>query len=92
MDVFDGLLVLTLVPEEHEVDRILSSGIPVVLVDAQHPNLNRVLIDDVHGGYLGTKHLIELGHTRIAYISDILESPFKFVGLPHGVSKVIGRH
>jgi len=80
MDVFDGLLVLTLVPEEHEVDRILSSGIPVVLVDAQHPNLNRVLINDVHGGYLATKHLIELGHTRIAYISDILESPFKFVG------------
>jgi len=80
MDVFDGLLVLTLVPEEHEVERILRSGIPVVLVDAQHPNLNRVLIDDVHGGYLATKHLIELGHTRIAYISDILESPFKFVG------------
>ena len=80
MDVFDGLLVLTLVPEAHEVERILSSGIPVVLVDAQHPDLNRVLIDDVHGGYLATKHLIDLGHTRIAYISDILESPFKFEG------------
>ena len=57
MDVFDGLLVLTLVPEAQSRSHI-ELGIPVVLVDAQHPNLNRVLIDDVHGGYLATKHLI----------------------------------
>ncbi|HEY52992.1 MAG TPA: LacI family transcriptional regulator [Caldilineae bacterium] len=79
-DTFDGLLVLTLAPEDEEVARLLESGTPVVLIDANHPQLNRVLIDDVRGGYLATKHLIELGHTRIAYISDILESPFRFVG------------
>lgn len=79
-DTFDGLLVLTLVPEDREVARLLESATPVVLIDADHPELNRVLIDDIQGGYLATKHLLGLGHTRIAYISDILESPFKFTG------------
>ena len=79
-DTFDGLLVLTLAPEDEEVERLLASGTPVVLIDASHPQLNRVLIDDVRGGYLATKHLLALGHTRIAYISDILESPFRFIG------------
>jgi DNA-binding LacI/PurR family transcriptional regulator len=59
------------------------AGIPIVLIDAYHPALSRVVIDDVKGGYMATQHLIELGHTRIAYISDSLESPFRFTSSPH---------
>ncbi|RME81288.1 MAG: LacI family transcriptional regulator [Caldilineae bacterium] len=79
-DFFDGLLILTLGPDDEEAERLQASGIPVVLIDAHHPRFPRVIIDDVEGGYLATRHLIELGHHRIAYISDILESPFKQVG------------
>jgi DNA-binding LacI/PurR family transcriptional regulator len=32
---------------------------------------------------MATKHLVELGHTRIAYISDPLESPFRFTSSLH---------
>jgi DNA-binding LacI/PurR family transcriptional regulator len=32
---------------------------------------------------MATQHLIELGHTRIAYISDPLESPFRFTSSLH---------
>ena len=28
-----------------------------------------VLVDNVQGGYLATKHLIELGHSKIAHLS-----------------------
>lgn len=79
-DMFDGLLIFTLTPSDEEAERLLRGSVPVVLVDASHPQLNRVVIDDVLGGYMATKHLIDLGHERIAYISDILESPFEHVG------------
>jgi len=80
LDGFDGMLVLTLAPEDEEVEQLLAWGLPIVLIDADHPRFNRVLSDDVRGGYLATKHLIDLGHVKIAYISDILESPFRLIG------------
>ncbi len=79
-DMFDGLLILTLAPDDDEAQRLIASGVPAVLIDAHHPGLNRVNIDDVRGGYLATMHLIDLGHRRIAYVSDVLESPFQLDG------------
>ena len=79
-DMFDGLLIFTLSPSEEVAGRLFSGRIPVVLVDASHPQMSRVIIDDVQGGRMATKHLIDLGHERIAYISDILESPFEHIG------------
>jgi DNA-binding LacI/PurR family transcriptional regulator len=75
---FDGLLIIALPPTDEDVAHFHQAGIPVVLIDAYHPALSCVVIDDVKGGYMATQHLIELGHTRIAYISDPLESPFRF--------------
>lgn len=79
-DLFDGLIILTLVPDDREAQLLIQSSVPVVLIDAKHPSLNHVVIDDVYGGYLATKHLLDLGHRKIAYISDVLESPFQFEG------------
>ena len=44
---------------------------PVVLLDRVPDNadVNAVLIDQEQGGYIATKHLIELGHTRIGCIA-----------------------
>jgi DNA-binding LacI/PurR family transcriptional regulator len=50
-----------------------------VLIDARHPGLSRVVIDDVAGGRLATQHLLELGHRRIGFVGDRLENPFNFV-------------
>jgi LacI family transcriptional regulator len=80
---FDGLLIIALPPTDEDVAHFHQAGIPVVLIDAYHPTLSRVVIDDVKGGYMATQHLIELGHTRIAYISDPLESPFRFTSSLH---------
>ena len=52
-----------------------------MLVDANHKSLttlNRVITDDVAGGSAATQHLLELGHTRIGFISDLIETPFNF--------------
>jgi DNA-binding LacI/PurR family transcriptional regulator len=81
---FDGLLIIALRPTDEDVVRFHQAGIPVVLlVDAYHSALGCVVTDDVKGGYMATQHLIELGHTRIAYISDPLESPFHFTSSLH---------
>jgi DNA-binding LacI/PurR family transcriptional regulator len=80
---FDGLLIIALPPTDEDVSHFHQAGIPVVLIDAYHPALSCVLTDDVKGGYMATQHLIELGHTRIAYISDPLESPFRFTSSLH---------
>jgi LacI family transcriptional regulator len=80
---FDGLLIIALPPTDEDVAHFHQAGIPVVLIDAYHPALSCVVIDDVKGGYMATQHLIELGHTRIAYISDPLESPFRFSSSLH---------
>jgi LacI family transcriptional regulator len=80
---FDGLLIIALPPTEEDVAHFHQAGIPVVLIDAYHPALSCVVIDDVKGGYMATQHLIELDHTRIAYISDPLESPFRFTSSLH---------
>jgi DNA-binding LacI/PurR family transcriptional regulator len=38
--------------------------------------LCRIVADDIEGGRIATKHLIELGHRKIAFLSDYLETPF----------------
>jgi LacI family transcriptional regulator len=77
----DGLLVLSLRPSDEQVDRFLETELPTVLIDSHHPGLSSVVVDDVLGGYLATKHLIDLGHRKIAYISDVLDNPFRFVSM-----------
>ncbi len=77
----DGVMIISLSPRDDDVERLAHSTVPIVLVDANHPSLkslNRVITDDVAGGRTATQHLIDLGHKRIGYISDPIETPFNF--------------
>ena len=48
-------------------------GVPVVLINNHNEQSGRytfsVSVDNQHGGHLATRHLIERGHRRIAYVS-----------------------
>jgi DNA-binding LacI/PurR family transcriptional regulator len=85
----DGLLILSLRPDDEQVARFMSAGLPAVLVDSHHPQLGRIIVDDVKGGYMATKHLLDLGHERIGYISDYLDNPYHFVSMRE---RLIGYH
>jgi DNA-binding LacI/PurR family transcriptional regulator len=74
----DGLLVVSLIPPDQEVRRLKAGSIPCVLIDARHDGLPSVVIDDVAGGALATRYLLELGHRRIAFIGDKPSDPFRF--------------
>jgi LacI family transcriptional regulator, galactose operon repressor len=69
-DRADGLLVVSTLPPEAEVDRLRAAGIPCVLIDAVHPHFPSIAVDDVAGGEIATRHLLQLGHRRIALIGD----------------------
>jgi LacI family transcriptional regulator len=53
--------------------------VPVVLVDTHHPRLPSLVTNDVQGGMLATRHLLELGHERIAFVGDTTDPGFGFV-------------
>jgi DNA-binding LacI/PurR family transcriptional regulator len=72
----DGMLVIALSPTDEVVNHFLQSGVPTVLIDAHHPSLSRVVIDDVEGGRLATQHLIDLGHRHIGFIGDHFQDLF----------------
>ena len=69
-DRADGLLIVSTLPPEQHLAQLRASRTPCVLVDAQHAGLPSVVIDDLVGGELATRHLLELGHRRIAFIGD----------------------
>lgn len=72
-DAIDGILILSLTPTDAEAKQLVRMETPTVLVDAYHPLLPSVSIDDLAGGRAATEHLIRLGHKRIAYIGEHLE-------------------
>ncbi|OAS88389.1 MULTISPECIES: LacI family DNA-binding transcriptional regulator [Metabacillus] len=68
----DALLVFGRFPlKVYEEMKTLST--PLVFVDSFEEYANfyhNIRIDDEHGGYLGTKHLIELGHKNISFVPN----------------------
>jgi len=77
----DGLLVMSLPPSD-EVGAALAGGpVPIVFIDVHTPSVEtvpRVIGDDIKGGKLAARHLLELGHRSIGFIGDSTEDPFGF--------------
>lgn len=72
----DGLLIFSLKPSEEDLHRIHQHNIPIVLVEVSHPGFSHITIDDTVGARMAVQHLIDLGHRKIAYVSDYLDDPF----------------
>ena len=72
----DGLLIISIEPTEDDVKRIQQHNIPTVLVEAHHPKLHSIEIDDVSAAKAAVDYLIELGHRKIGYISEYLDTEF----------------
>lgn len=67
----DGFLLAPTGDDRASIARIEKQGVPYVLIDRVLPNVHAdsVRSDSVTGAYLLTKHLIALGHRRIAIIT-----------------------
>jgi LacI family transcriptional regulator len=67
----DGMIFVAAGDQVDSLNFLLGEGIPVVLIDRDLKNseVDAVLTDNQQGGFLATRHLIELGHTLIACIA-----------------------
>ena len=71
----DGMMIGTGIDNAEILSPLLQQSIPVALIARHMPSLSvhTVAIDDRLGGALAAQHLLELGHTRVAVLSE----PFK---------------
>ncbi|HEX2914363.1 MAG TPA: LacI family DNA-binding transcriptional regulator [Chloroflexia bacterium] len=74
----DGLLMVSLVPDEKMTPVILKSHLPVVLIDAYSPYFTSIIVNNIEGAYQAVKSLLKVGHRRIGFINGIKEGNFKF--------------
>ncbi len=64
----DALLVVSFDLTAEESARLDDLGMPVVYVSQQAEGRASVYVDDVAGARHGVRHLVNLGHRRIAYV------------------------
>jgi LacI family transcriptional regulator len=81
----DGIIFIAAGDQADSLDFLLREDMPVVMIDRNLPNVevDAVLTDNELGGFLATRHLIELGHKRIACIagpSSITPSAERIIG------------
>ncbi|WES64473.1 LacI family DNA-binding transcriptional regulator [Microbacter sp. GSS18] len=65
---FDGLIAVGLEPDDHELERLVRMGRPVVSVVGAGGSHSIVAIDDDYAARRATEHLLGLGHTDIAFL------------------------
>ncbi|HET9168360.1 MAG TPA: LacI family DNA-binding transcriptional regulator [Actinospica sp.] len=74
----DAVLVLCLPLSQAELEALGGSSIPVALVGADVEHCPSVRIDDVAGARAAVRHLVNLGHERIALIAGVQGDPMGF--------------
>jgi Transcriptional regulators len=67
----DGIILCPTQKSDEDIKFLQNSGIPFVLMGRRfkESNSDYVVWNDVYGGYLATKHLIDLGHKRILLLN-----------------------
>ena len=74
----DAVIALTLFISDDEVQRLRKLGKPIVGIGGQIPGIPTFSIDDVRTAKRATRHLIELGHTKIVHIGGDQEKQLDF--------------
>ena len=98
LDLFEeqrvhGVLISPLGDVTERLERLRERGIPAVLVDrrGEGTGFSSVAVDDVAGGYLAVRHLLDLGRRRIALLGgplDIRQVADRFAGARRAVAEV----
>jgi len=65
-----GILLTPTDPQAPWIDAVAERGVPLVIVDRTRDDdrFCSVAVDDVLGGRLAVEHLVDQGHTRVAFI------------------------
>jgi DNA-binding LacI/PurR family transcriptional regulator len=74
----DALLVFGFDLTDEETTRLDDLGMPVIYVSQHTKGRPSVYVDDVAGGCKATRHLLNLGHRRIAFVPTVGATGFTF--------------
>ncbi|MBK8048405.1 MAG: LacI family DNA-binding transcriptional regulator [Anaerolineales bacterium] len=64
----DGLIIISLRLDDMLAVRLRASGLPVALIEATHPSLSGVDVDNREGGRVAGKYLMAAGHRQIGFV------------------------
>ena len=73
----DGIVLFATGKSTKQIEMLQGRNIPLVMVDREIPDVmvDVVLTDNMQGGELATRHLLDLGHSRVACITGSLDLP-----------------
>jgi DNA-binding LacI/PurR family transcriptional regulator len=74
----DGVLVVSLVLSDDELDALAGLGTPIGLLGLEREGFLSARIDDVLGAQQAVEHLLEHGHRRIGLIGGDSHDPMRF--------------
>lgn len=69
-----GLILVTSRLDAEQQEEFTQAGVPLVVIDPVNTPIRplpSIGVNNFHGGYLATSHLLEFGHTRIAIIEGL---------------------
>lgn len=78
----DGVIIMALQPRKEELESLASQGQKVALLGAEAAGVGSVSVDNVEAGRAAVRHLLNLGHKRIAFIGIRDEEGTNLGGVP----------
>jgi DNA-binding LacI/PurR family transcriptional regulator len=90
----DALIVASFALRPEECNRLVELSVPIVYLNQRVAANASVFIDDIAAAAGGTRHLINLGHRRIAYVTTRELEQFSFSATSRflGVRQATERH
>jgi len=71
----DGLIAINMSLTAKQVKYFQKNNVQLVCLENEIEGCDCVVVDNVHGAYDATRHLLALGHRRIAVVSGSMRSP-----------------
>lgn len=73
----DGIIIGTGMGGKEMLEKLLAKSVPIAAIAREMPeyDVETVVINDYEGGRLAARHLIELGHTRMAVLAESAKIP-----------------
>lgn len=67
----DGMIIASVSRYDDKVKQLYEQGYPIILYNRniEEKNVNYIDLDNIQGAKLAMKHLVELNHKKVAYIS-----------------------
>lgn len=70
-----GLILLGQLPDNEALHALVQRGVPLVVWGGHTPTARHPVVggDNLHGGYIATRHLLSVGCKRIGFLGDITQ-------------------